>query len=1365
MTSMGMFRAFRFYGFGLLAVSLALGWAGAAAAAITLSVDKPTVREEGGKTAITVTAKMDAEATANTAVALVVGTSPTPSSGAFRLDLENGRFVPGPGNTWFNYNQPPNGRPASDWKDWYNSRAHINSRFAITLPTIVIPKGKKEATGTISLTPKDNDERGFYNTYDEFTIPWGIDSDYPKRYPDLVIKIEGLAGGQTVEPTEIRVTDDEKLSSRLDLSFSPASLSKDAGPTQVTVTATLNGGTLRSDQTFNLVFANAAGVDADDYPAGVTADSILTRDTDYSASAASLTLRRNKASAKTTITLDPKGKAGRIVLKGARTAVLKGIDLNLDGDKGDSLALDLLALDLSYSDQVTFSEAGLGCTPTTSGPPSQHDVNFDGVCDGLLREARLGIDLNGDGVIPPAAPADGSIPEVNADGWVNWAFGLWERDISAGTSAVAEMVAADREFVHTVGDPPSAAYLLESLLPQYVAIPPHFFAIKAAPIVDLKGADDGLTATPATVREGAGQQAITLTVTLKNALEDDARVSFSIEPQAGRRDIDYTVALSDLVIPAGKTSAETTLTLTPVDNSTVNEARSFIVVATVGAGVTEARETITIVDDETLTSEITLTASPGEIKAGTGATDVAVTGTLNGQVFDEDVPVVLVVTTDTDADGDMDDDAATRDTEYTAILRSLVIPAGEISGSTTVSITPLAGGDKKIGLTALKSPVKNADDEDVTVTTAVVTLKDGDPTETPLGVLRFADDIDVVSTVFEYTVGTAIEPFVLPVATGGVGDKTYSVSATLLAGLSFDATTRTLSGTPTMADTATVIYTVIDSAPDPVNTDALSLTFEIGSAPAPTAKVANLTSTHSSVRENGETTAILLTAMLVAPSAKAETVLFTIVAPNTGTPAVRDADYTATLGGSVIIAAGETEGRTLLTLTPLDNEEVDGNRFLGVQAKASGGSAQTDIKIADDETPSTALSLSVSPHTLSEDAVVTEVTVTATLDGKVLDADATVTISVDAASEATRDLDYSALFNPSLVIPAGATSGSLIVLLDPTTDNEDEGRETITLHGSAAGLTSGSAQITLADAGAATTPPPEATPLAFADGTAVDAQEYTAGSAIPVLELPEATGGTGDVTYSVSGLPAGLSFDAATRTISGTPDAATDEAVDVTYTATDGAGATASLTFSIAVNSSLNFGDFFSQFIGLGKIVPTTSADGATIREFVVGQPVEAFALPAGTGGTEPLTYSLSPALPTGVSFDPITRTISGTPQAEGAPVYTYTVTDATGASAAMLLQTRPAAFALTSNYPNPFNPATTIQYALPQAANVQLTVYNVVGQPVRTLVAEHQSAGRYLVGWDATDDSGHSLSSGLYFYCLQAGDEFHAVKKMLLLK
>ncbi|MEW6749804.1 MAG: FlgD immunoglobulin-like domain containing protein [Candidatus Latescibacterota bacterium] len=98
-------------------------------------------------------------------------------------------------------------------------------------------------------------------------------------------------------------------------------------------------------------------------------------------------------------------------------------------------------------------------------------------------------------------------------------------------------------------------------------------------------------------------------------------------------------------------------------------------------------------------------------------------------------------------------------------------------------------------------------------------------------------------------------------------------------------------------------------------------------------------------------------------------------------------------------------------------------------------------------------------------------------------------------------------------------------------------------------------------------------------------------------------------------------------------------------------------------------------------------------------------------------------------------------------------------------IQTRPEAFALKDNYPNPFNPATTIKYALPEGAFVKLEVFNVVGQVVRTLVADRQNAGRYVVQWDATNDSGHSLSSGIYFYRLQAGSEFTQVNKMLLLK
>jgi len=100
-----------------------------------------------------------------------------------------------------------------------------------------------------------------------------------------------------------------------------------------------------------------------------------------------------------------------------------------------------------------------------------------------------------------------------------------------------------------------------------------------------------------------------------------------------------------------------------------------------------------------------------------------------------------------------------------------------------------------------------------------------------------------------------------------------------------------------------------------------------------------------------------------------------------------------------------------------------------------------------------------------------------------------------------------------------------------------------------------------------------------------------------------------------------------------------------------------------------------------------------------------------------------------------------------------------------VMVETRPEVYALADNYPNPFNPATTIKYQLPEAGLVTLEVYNMLGQVVRTLVNEHQSAGRYSMQWDASNDKGQSLSSGMYFYHVTAGQEFQSTKKMLLLK
>lgn len=95
---------------------------------------------------------------------------------------------------------------------------------------------------------------------------------------------------------------------------------------------------------------------------------------------------------------------------------------------------------------------------------------------------------------------------------------------------------------------------------------------------------------------------------------------------------------------------------------------------------------------------------------------------------------------------------------------------------------------------------------------------------------------------------------------------------------------------------------------------------------------------------------------------------------------------------------------------------------------------------------------------------------------------------------------------------------------------------------------------------------------------------------------------------------------------------------------------------------------------------------------------------------------------------------------------------------------TLPAGYSLCQNYPNPFNPATTIQYDLPEQTRVRITVYNTVGQVVRTLVDRHESPGQHETIWDGRDDSGHQVSSGLYLYRMTAGD-FMRSRKMLLLK
>jgi flagellar hook assembly protein FlgD len=90
--------------------------------------------------------------------------------------------------------------------------------------------------------------------------------------------------------------------------------------------------------------------------------------------------------------------------------------------------------------------------------------------------------------------------------------------------------------------------------------------------------------------------------------------------------------------------------------------------------------------------------------------------------------------------------------------------------------------------------------------------------------------------------------------------------------------------------------------------------------------------------------------------------------------------------------------------------------------------------------------------------------------------------------------------------------------------------------------------------------------------------------------------------------------------------------------------------------------------------------------------------------------------------------------------------------------------YTLSQNFPNPFNPTTTIQFQVPEAGEVSIVIYDMLGQVVKELFAENVQAGKYSVDWNGVNNSGLKMSSGSYIYRMTAGN-FIETKEMILLK
>ena len=90
---------------------------------------------------------------------------------------------------------------------------------------------------------------------------------------------------------------------------------------------------------------------------------------------------------------------------------------------------------------------------------------------------------------------------------------------------------------------------------------------------------------------------------------------------------------------------------------------------------------------------------------------------------------------------------------------------------------------------------------------------------------------------------------------------------------------------------------------------------------------------------------------------------------------------------------------------------------------------------------------------------------------------------------------------------------------------------------------------------------------------------------------------------------------------------------------------------------------------------------------------------------------------------------------------------------------------ALEQNFPNPFNATTTVRYQIEAPGDVELRIYNTIGQVIRRILRTHQAAGTYTIRWHGRDDSGRQLGSGVYLYRLLAGEKPTQTRKLVLLR
>ncbi len=518
-----------------------------------------------------------------------------------------------------------------------------------------------------------------------------------------------------------------------------------------------------------------------------------------------------------------------------------------------------------------------------------------------------------------------------------------------------------------------------------------------------------------------------------------------------------------------------------------------------------------------------------------------------------------------------------------------------------------------------------------------------------------------------YVQGVAITDLVLPAATGGNAPLSYAlVGALLPSGLDYTSATRTLSGTPTALQSATTYTWRVTDRDGQTAED----TFTIEVTPAPLAL-------SGTVAQQRYTRGQAITP-LVLPAATGGTAPLTYaLSPSTLPAGLQFDGATRTVSGTPTELFEPVEFTWKVTDSAQEEDSL--TFFMTVNAEVGVPNAPTLTSVVPGSAPE-------------------QLVVTFSWSGPscpILGTRAGYTVEYRKLTSSWRPAGLVTASSPNDV-----NSGAFAIF-------EELGAGPIagkvfTINSSSAG------QTTLGQIGVALDPEPyevrvlvssgvggcdadspysnvvRSTPVSgipVLDATVAD-QVYTQNEAITQLVLPAASGGNAPLTYQLLGaLPAGLGYDSATRTLSGTPTVA-QAATTYTWKVTDAGGDADEDTFTIEVTPA-----------------PLVLSGTVERQRYTRNQAITPLVLPAATGGTAPLTYALSPSLPGGLSLDIATRTVSGTPTETFDDTYfSWDVTDNAGeqASVGFFMSVKASA-----GFPDP----PTLTSVVPGSALAQLVV------------------------------------------------------------